>query len=105
MATAVRVMHPEHGISQTAYVGFSWTSFFFGGIPAMTRGDVGIGLGVLVGTIFLGAVSFGLLAIVINLVWAFVYNKMYTTKLLEKGYVIDETDGSAQVAKSAIGIA
>ncbi len=105
MAIGVRVKHPEHGISKTAFVGFSWTSFFFNGIPAMTRGDVGIGLGVIVGTIFLGALSFGLLVIVINLIWAFVYNKMYTTKLLEKGYQIDETDDRAQAVKSALGIA
>ncbi|WP_245431252.1 hypothetical protein [Rhodoplanes roseus] len=70
----------------------------------MTRGDVGIGLGVLLGTIVLGAMSFGLLAFVVNLVWAFVYNKMYTTKLLEAGYQTEDTPEITGRARSALGI-
>lgn len=104
MATAVRVRQPQSGLTKTGYVGFSWTSFFFSGIPAITRGDVGIGLGVLVGTILLGAFSVGLLGLVVNIIWAFVYNKMYTTRLIEGGYQIDDTPEVAQRARAALGI-
>jgi hypothetical protein len=32
--------HPNTGIIKNAPVGFSWTTFFFGPIPALTRGDI-----------------------------------------------------------------
>jgi hypothetical protein len=105
MAQAVRLIHPQTGLTKTGYFGFSWTSFFFSGIPAITRGDVGIGLGVLLGTIVLGALSFGLLGFVVNIIWSFVYNKMYTTKLIEAGYRIEDTPEVAGKAKAALGMA
>lgn len=68
------------------------------------RGDVGIGLGVLVGTVLLGAFSLGLLGILVNLIWAFVYNKMYTTKLIDAGYEISDSTETARRAGDALGI-
>ena len=85
-------------------MGFSWTSLFFSGIPAITREDVGIGLEVLVGTVLLGAFSAGLLGAVVNIIWAFVYNKMYTTKLIEAGHQIEDSPELAQRARAALGI-
>jgi hypothetical protein len=104
MATPVRLYHPPSGLSRTGYVGFSWTSLFFSGIPAIMRGDVVIGLVVLVGTIALGAPSFGSLGFLVNLIWAFVYNRIYTTRFLETGYVIDDTPDRAEYAYRKLGI-
>jgi hypothetical protein len=104
MATAVRLFHPQSGLTRTGYVGFSWTSLFFSGIPAVMRGDVVVGLVVLVGTIALGAPSFGSLGFLVNLIWAFVYNKMYTTRLLESGYVIDDHPDTTEYARRKLGI-
>lgn len=104
MATAVRLIHPQSGLVKTGYFGFSWTSFFFSGIPAITRGDVGIGLGVLLGTILLGAFSAGLLGAVVNVIWAFVYNKMFTTKLIEAGYRIEDRPDVVDRARAKLGI-
>ncbi len=57
-------------------VGFSWTTFFFGFFVPIIRGDAR--LAIVVVTLF----TFGLS----NIVFAFIYNKQYTTRLLESGY-------------------
>jgi hypothetical protein len=38
------------------------------------------------------------------IVWAFVYNRVYTLKLLERGYVFDDDAGRVRKAKAALGI-
>ena len=105
MATRVRLRHPQTGIIKDGFFGFSWTSFFFGGFPALFRGDVGIGLALLAGGVVAGILSAGLLWFVIGLVWAFVYNKRYTLGLLERGYVFDDTPPLVGEARAKLGVA
>jgi len=81
MATAVRLKHRQTGIVKTGYCGFSWTSFFFGGLAALFRGDLAYGLGVLATGILLASFSFGLLWFVVSLGWAFIYNNNYTQRV------------------------
>lgn len=38
MATVVMLKHPETGIVTKGFYGFSWTTFFFGCLPALFRG-------------------------------------------------------------------
>jgi hypothetical protein len=104
MATVIQLKHPT-GLIAKGYYGFSWTSLFFAGIPAIMRGDLVIGLGVLLVAILGGAFSFTILLIVVNVIWAFVYNKYYTRKLIERGYTIDPAEPNAAAAKAALGIA
>ena len=40
-----------------------------------------------------------------QLIMAFLYNKQYMTRMLEKGYVLAETPGRMQAARIKIGIA
>jgi len=40
-----------------------------------------------------------------GIIWAFFYNKSYTTKLLEKGYKFADSDGMTSIAKAKLGIA
>ena len=61
-------------------IGFSWTTFFFGGIPALIRGDWITGLIICL----LNFVTWGIAGIVA----AFMYNKMYAKSLFEKGYKV-----------------
>ena len=61
-------------------LGFSWTTFFFGGFPALFRGDYNVGIIVIIAN----AVTYG----VTGLVMAFIYNKMYAKALFAKGYYI-----------------
>lgn len=60
-------------------VGFSWTVFFFGWIPAVWRGDWKWAIILFFSTYF----TFG----IATLVLAFFYNKFYVQNLIdEKGY-------------------
>jgi hypothetical protein len=59
-------------------LGFSWTTFFFAGFPALFRGDWIPGIIITVLSFFTWGVA-GAIA-------AFIYNKMYAKSLFEKGY-------------------
>jgi hypothetical protein len=96
--------HKQTGILKTGYYGFSWTSFFFGGFPALFRGDVAHGLGVILGGAVLGALSMGMLWFAISLVWAFIYNKNYTHRLLQSGFEFDDDPSRVAEAKRDLGV-
>lgn len=97
MATVIAMKHPGNGIIKKGIYGFSWTTFFFGGFPAIIRGDIIVGLVVVI----LSAMTFG----VAGVVWAFVYNKKFTLGLIEKGYVFDASENEVALAKESLGIA
>ncbi len=96
MAQMIRLRHAQSGIVTTGFYGFSWTTLFFSGFPALFRGDILTGAIVLA----LSASSFWIAA----LVWAFFYNRVYTSRLLERGYVFDDTPEKIGEAKRALGI-
>ena len=96
MADTVRLRHPRTGIIKTGLYGFSWTTLFFSGIPALCRGDLFTGVIVLL----LSASSLWIAAVI----WAFVYNKVYTTRLLESCYIFDDTPDRVARAKQKLGI-
>ena len=97
MATTVMMKHPETGVIKKGFYGFSWTTFFFGGFPAIFRGEIGLGLIVVV----LAMLTLGLS----SLIWAFIYNKRYTLGLVEKGYAFADSEGKNGEAKAKLGIA
>lgn len=81
-----------------APVGFSWTTFFFGFIIALVRDDWKWGVIQLI----LVFVTLGLS----GLVFPFVYNKMYLTGLIAKGYrVVSVEKGSIDELSAKTGIA
>jgi hypothetical protein len=104
MAATVQMKNSKSGVLKAGFYGFSWTSFFFGGIPALIRGDLMYGLGILVASIVLGLFSFGLLSLVVNIVWAFVYNKNYTHRLLEAGFEFSDDAAVVAAAKTELGV-
>ena len=97
MATVVMMKHPQTGLVQKGFFGFSWTTFFFGGWPAIFRGDFIVGVMFVVLQFF----TFGIASII----WAFLYNKSYTRKLLEKGYQFADSEGVVSLAKMKLGVA
>lgn len=70
--------NPMTGQVKEAPVGFSWTTFFFGFFPALFRGHW-VGFAIL---FFVGLITFG----ISNLVFMFIYNKMYIKHLISEGY-------------------
>ena len=59
-------------------LGFSWTTLFFGGFPALIRGDWIPGLTIMIGSLL----TWG----IVGVIAAFIYNKIYAKSLFEKGY-------------------
>ncbi|MGL5117447.1 MAG: hypothetical protein ACRC7G_03420 [Beijerinckiaceae bacterium] len=96
MAQTVFLRHPRTGLTKNGFIGFSWTTFFFGGTPALFRGDIVIGSALFVVNIF----TFG----IAGMIWAFFYNKSYTTRLIERGYQLADTEELNALARMKLGI-
>ncbi|WP_452026657.1 hypothetical protein [Azospirillum palustre] len=96
MVTVVMMKHPQTGLTKKGLVGFSWTTLFFGGFPALFRGDWGMGLLLTVLAFFTGNIS--------SIIAAFLYNKSYTSKLIEKGYVFADTEALNSLARAKLGV-
>ena len=71
---------------------------------ALPLGDLGIGLGILALSLVC-AMFFVIPGFIVNLVWAATYNKNYTRRLIEKGYLIDESAPNAVEARGVLGLA
>lgn len=104
MATVIAMKHKDTGIMKNGYYGFSWTTLFFGFFPALFRGDFITFIGGFVISVIIALVTFGIGAFLIGLVWAFMYNKYFTRKLLERGYVFAGGVGENALAASALGV-
>lgn len=70
--------HPQTGKMREAPVGFSWTVFFFGFFPPLFRGHW-VGFFILLLTALVTA-GFS------NILFMFIYNKMYIKHLIADGY-------------------
>jgi NADH:ubiquinone oxidoreductase subunit H len=78
---AYAVITLTNGIEiKKAPLGFSWTTFFFGGWPAIFRQDWIVGILSLLINLATSGIA--------GIIFAFFYNKMYLKSLLEKGYKI-----------------
>jgi hypothetical protein len=104
MATRIPLKHPGSGIVKQGFYGFSWTTLFFGFFPALFRGDFITFLGACLIMLIIGAMTFGIGAFFVSFIWAFMYNKYYTRKLLERGYVLAGSDADNALAASALGM-
>ena len=97
MAKKVALIHPQTGLIKSGFYGFSWTFLFFGWFVPLFRGELLIAL-----------LHFTITVITIGLwqiIFAFLYNKQYTTRLLEKGYVLSDTVEVNEEARQKLGIA
>ena len=97
MATCVMIQNPTNGLTRKGYFGFSWTYFFFGWFVPLIRGE----LGVAALHFFFTLITFGIW----QLVFAFLYNKQYMSRMLEKGYVLKDSELVMENARAALGIA
>lgn len=97
MAKRVQIIHPQTGLMKSGYYGFSWTFLFFGWFVPLFRGELIVALLHFVITV----VTFGIWQVII----AFLYNKQYMTRMLEKGYVLYDTEEINEAARLKLGIA
>ena len=96
MAKRVALIHPQTGLLKSGFYGFSWTFLYFGWFVPLFRGELLIAL-----------LHFTITVITIGLwqiIFAFLYNKQYTTRLLEKGYVLNDTEEVNEEARQKLGI-
>lgn len=91
MATAVNLK--KDSLLRKGFVGFSWTCFFFGFLVPICRGDWKWFFIMLIA----GCITLGLA----NLVFCFIYNKIYTRNLLETQGYIPADDYSKQLLAQA----
>ena len=97
MAKKVQLIHPQTGLMKSGFYGFSWTFLLFGWFVPLFRGELLIAL-----------LHFTITVITIGLwqiIFAFLYNKQYTSRLLEKGYVLNDTEEVNEEARQRLGIA
>lgn len=89
--------HPVTGIIKKAKTGFCWTFFFFPALVPLLRGDIKwCLLAIVIGICTLGIGIF---------VLCFMYNRIYITGLLEKGYKVREVEGGTLAdASASLGI-
>src|SRR5437870_1256440 len=107
MASLVYMKNPTNNLVAKAYIGFSWTSLFFGPWPLLFRNEWGFFLIFIAVYVVVAMVTFGVGAFVLGLVWAFIFNKWHMKRLIERGYAIDESQTESLVAeaKAQVGIA
>ena len=92
----VRIIHQASGIVKVGYVGYSWTYLVFGWFVPVVRGELGVGVLHLVITL----VSFGLS----QLIFPFLYNRQYMVRMLTQGWVLDDNDPNAGLARLKLNI-
>ncbi len=76
MATIISLK--KGNLIKKGLVGFSWTTLLFGFFVPIFRGDVKWFIAMMVAALCTFWIS--------SIIFAFIYNKLYTTKLLESGY-------------------
>ncbi|MEO2207890.1 DUF2628 domain-containing protein [Paenibacillus pabuli] len=90
------------GVTKNVKVGFSWTTLFFGFLPALFRGDLKWAVIMFLIAAAIGVFTFGFGAWVSGIVFSFVYNKIYIKELLEKGYRPANAESQAVLERTQI---
>lgn len=86
MAVTINMENKKTGDTVKGFYGFSQTTLFFGAFPALFHKDFLTFLGIIIITIVVGCLTFGIGGFIISIAWAFMYNKYYTTSLIKKGF-------------------
>ena len=96
MAKRILMKHPGTGLVKNGFYGFSWTMLLFGGFVPLFRGDLLAGVLVLI--LYIITLGWG------TLIYSFFYNKQYTTRLIEKGYVFADSEAANAKARAKLGV-
>ena len=88
--------NPHNGHIREAPVGYSWTVFFFHLLPALFRRDW-------IGALIMFLWSILLLGWGTNLVFSFIYNKMYLKRLIKDGFLVERADRDIDQISASVG--
>lgn len=78
-----------NGLStKKAPIGFSWTTFFWSGFPALFRGDWGRAALIFIASLFTSGIA--------PLIIAFFYNKHYLNSLFARGWYVQSISGTTE---------
>ena len=99
MATAVQMKHPVTGIRKQGYFGFSWTYMFFGFFVPLLRGHYPMA-----GIHFVISLISFLTIWLPTIILAFFFNKFYTIRLLEDGYIFDDDPALVKTACTVLNV-
>lgn len=95
--TKLQLVNPQTGQMKEAPVGFSWTVLFFGFFPCLFRSDWKWAIIILLLACITGGLS--------NLIFMFIYNKLYIKDLLAEGYKAKSIgDGTIEAASLKLGL-
>ena len=96
MAKKVTLKNPSTGLMKQGFYGYSWTYLFFGFFVPLFRGELGVAALHLLFTFFTGGLW--------QLIVSFLYNNQYMTRMLEKGYVLNDKEEVMAAARMKLGI-
>jgi len=86
--------HNQTGVVKQVTLGFSWTTFLFGGFVPLFRGDLKWFLIMFIVSIVTAGLGW--------FVFPFIYNKIYIKGLIEKGYVPGDDFSKNQLQANGI---
>lgn len=83
----ITLRQKESNIVKECSTGYSWTTFFFGMFVPLFRGDLKWAAIFFCICFLVGLFTAGIGSVICGPVFAYFYNKIYITGLVEKGYV------------------
>lgn len=102
----ITLRHQDSNAVKKCPTGFSWTTFFFGLFVPLIRGDFKWAAIVFVVFTVISVVTAGIGSFGVNIIFAFLYNKIYIRELMNKGFVpADETSQNWCVTNGLLNVA
>lgn len=77
----------KENIIKEGFVGFSWTTFFFGFFVPLFRKDYISALVLFIVSCIVSFLTYGAGGFILNVIVSFAYNKYYTENLIKLGFV------------------
>ena len=100
MATRIQMRQKVTGVYKDGFIGFSWTYLFFGFFVPVFRGHYPMAADHFL-IYLINWMTFGILGVIM----AFFFNKFYTLRLIEDGYIFDDEAELVDRARVVLGIA
>ncbi|WPC19450.1 hypothetical protein N6G95_09565 [Pediococcus inopinatus] len=100
----VKFIDKKNGKIKSSPLGISWTTFFFGMLAPLFRGDLLGAFGVFCVLVAAGYAASPIATLVIQIVVAIFYNYIYVSRLLAKGYELYNANDAELVKKHGYNV-